>query len=407
MQLPTRAAGPRGCRRSGSSATAAQRAAGRGAGVAALWKRSAHPRRQTAALAVAEASSTLEFGSNTVQGPRPTQEDRLRVEHGLPGGFTYAAVMDGHGGALSVEWLYDELYASVAAAVDPSFLEDGPEQPPSDALGSGTGGGTPAARQLLKGVRWPAQAGRALSEVFRDADRRLLEFIRGEFGTDAMGLSGSTALVALVHPRKALFASLGDCVAVVCRGGTAVKATQQHRVYGIGPDVLEEVERVKSTGAWVIDGRVCNVLAVSRAFGDSEFKGPGLRALLQEGARKGMWTPEFADTHKFSSDPVIVEPDVTEVVFTPEDEFLLMATDGLWDVMQPQEVVNYARKQFKAGKSAQAVAEAVTGIAVKRYTADNVAAIVVDLRSGDKKSSAGASSGGGGGGLFGGLFGGR
>lgn len=295
--------------------------------------------------------------------------------------------MDGHGGALSVEWLYDELYAAVLPKVDPSLLEDGPEQPPSDALGSGSGGGTPAARELLKGVRWPAAAGRVMSDVFRETDRRLLEFIRGEFGTDALGLSGSTALVALVHPRKALFASLGDCVAVVCRAGQAVKATQQHRVYGIGPDVLEEVARVESTGAWVIDGRVCNVLAVSRAFGDSEFKGPGLRALLQEGARKGMWTPEFAAAHKFTSDPVIVEPDVTEVVFAPEDEFLLMATDGLWDVMQPQDAVNYARKQFRAGKSAQAVAEAVTSIAVKRYTADNVAAVVVDLRTGEDRKS--------------------
>jgi hypothetical protein len=32
------------------------------------------------------------------------------------------------------------------------------------------------------------------------------------------------------------------------------------------------VARVESTGAWVVDGRVCGVLAVSRAFGDPEFK---------------------------------------------------------------------------------------------------------------------------------------
>jgi len=43
-----------------------------------------------------------------------------------------------------------------------------------------------------------------------------------------------------------------------------------------------------------------------------------------------MWTQEFAQTHAFKSDPVIVEPDVTEVVWGEEDEFLLMATDGLW-----------------------------------------------------------------------------
>jgi serine/threonine protein phosphatase PrpC len=181
-----------------------------------------------------------------------------------------------------------------------------------------------------------------------------------------------------------------------------------------------------------------------------------------------MWTADFAATHKFSSDPVIVEPDVTEVRFLPGDEFLLMATDGLWDCMKPPEAVAYARKQFKAGggklsawgavagcprggllstvscsagrmrcltraitlpppslssphphtlvtphppgKDAQQVADLMTSIAVKRYTADNVAVVVVDLRA-DKQagSSSGGSrsKGGGGGGLFGGLFGGR
>jgi len=81
--------------------------------------------------------------------------------------------------------------------------------------------------------------------------------------------------------------------------------------------------------------------------------------------------------------------------------------------MKPQDAIAYARKQFKSGKDAQQVAEAMTSIAVKRYTADNVAVVVVDLRK-DKGPAGGggtgsSSKGGGGkgGGLFGGLFGGR
>ena len=50
---------------------------------------------------------------------------------------------------------------------------------------------------------------------------------------------------------------------------------------------------------------------------------------LAEGARKGMWSADFAAAHAFKGDPVIVEPDVTEVRFEAGDEFLLMATDGL------------------------------------------------------------------------------
>lgn len=51
------------------------------------------------------------------------------------------------------------------------------------------------------------------------------------------------------------------------------------------------------TGGWVDDGRVCGVLAVSRAFGDPEFKGKeGLQRLLVRGVSTGLWTQKFADS---------------------------------------------------------------------------------------------------------------
>jgi hypothetical protein len=44
-------------------------------------------------------------------------------------------------------------------------------------------------------------------------------------------------------------------------------------LYGnAGKDNCPETLRVKSSGAWIYDGRVCNILAVTRAFGDWEFK---------------------------------------------------------------------------------------------------------------------------------------
>ncbi len=47
--------------------------------------------------------------------------------------------------------------------------------------------------------------------------------------------------------------------------------------------MTSEVERVESVGGWIADGRVCDILAVSRAFGDYEFKGEGLPQLLKRG----------------------------------------------------------------------------------------------------------------------------
>lgn len=44
-----------------------------------------------------------------------------------------------------------------------------------------------------------------------------------------------------------------------------------------------EIERVRAAGGWVEDERVCDILAVSRAFGDPDFKGPGRQRLLHKG----------------------------------------------------------------------------------------------------------------------------
>lgn len=49
-----------------------------------------------------------------------------------------------------------------------------------------------------------------------------------------------------------------------------------------GPTVKAEIERVKSVGGWVEDGRVCGLLAVSRAFGDWELKEEGMDHFLKE-----------------------------------------------------------------------------------------------------------------------------
>lgn len=45
----------------------------------------------------------------------------------------------------------------------------------------------------------------------------------------------------------------------------------------------QELERVTRAGGWSVGGRVCGILAVSRAFGDYEFKG-GRFDLLAVGA---------------------------------------------------------------------------------------------------------------------------
>ena len=55
------------------------------------------------------------------------------------------------------------------------------------------------------------------------------------------------------------------------------------RLTGKSDTEQAEIQRVKAAGGWVEDERVCDILAVSRAFGDADFKAPGLQRLAKKG----------------------------------------------------------------------------------------------------------------------------
>ncbi len=132
---------------------------------------------------------------------------------------------------------------------------------------------------------------------------------------------------------------------------------------------------------------------MSRAFGDRELKGDGLASLLRRGVEDGFWTTAFTEGVHFTADPVSVEPDVTELPRQPEDEVVLVATDGLWDVVSSSEAVAFARKGLHRGQEPQAVAESLAKLAVKRYSSDNVAVVVVDLKGAEGWGGATGTSG--------------
>ena len=58
--------------------------------------------------------------------------------------------------------------------------------------------------------------------------------------------------------------------------------------------VASEIARVEAAGGWVADGRVCDIIAVSRAFGDLQFKDEaGRRGMLQQGVEYGLHAPRL------------------------------------------------------------------------------------------------------------------
>ncbi|GJU12743.1 phosphatase 2C 37-like protein, partial [Tanacetum coccineum] len=194
---------------------------------------------------------------------------------------------------------------------------------------------------------------------------------RCELQTPQCDAVGSTAVVAVVSEDKIVVSNCGDSRAVLCRNGVAIPLSTDHK-----PDRPDELQRIEEAGGRVIywDGaRVLGVLAMSRAIGDNYLK-----------------------------PYVIPEPEVTVTERTAEDECLILASDGLWDVvsndvacsvarmcLRSQEVpspprspgseLNVARGE-SSDKACSDASTLLTKLALARRSTDNVSVVVVDLR---------------------------
>ncbi|KAL4422071.1 hypothetical protein ABPG77_001539 [Micractinium sp. CCAP 211/92] len=318
----------------------------------------------------------LRYGMSMEQGVRETMEDAVQVVPAGRCGFFFATVFDGHGGFAAAEYMQQNLYRIFTRVLD---QRDGKAD-------------------LQAPVDCPTHLNPVLTESFKHADEDLLAWMDANAPEDER-TSGCTATTCLVRKDLVVVANVGDSRAVLSRAGRAIDLSTEHRVWGKSATVLAEIERIEAVGGWVDDGRVCGVLAVSRAFGDMEFKGQeGLKLLLQKGLDFGLWDQKFADSRRFTGNPVTAQPDVTELALQDDDEFVIVASDGLWDVMDSQEVAKLARRDLQRGNHPQEVAAKLSALAVKRGSQDNIAVVLIDLGKVDwSKQSAG------GGGLFGSL----
>ena len=81
----------------------------------------------------------------------------------------------------------------------------------------------------------------------------------------------------------------------------------------------------------------------------------------------------------FAKDAVINLPGYICRVLHPEDEFVLVASDGLWDVLQPNECVRLVRFYISGEKelTLDQVAAKVVDAAVQRGTPDNTTLLIV------------------------------
>ncbi|HOK59016.1 MAG TPA: PP2C family protein-serine/threonine phosphatase, partial [Methanothrix sp.] len=186
----------------------------------------------------------------------------------------------------------------------------------------------------------PDDTRRSDMELLRDAYMRTDEAIlaRGIMG-------GTTAATLLLLGTRFLAANVGDARIVIGTAGGSKLLTMDHR-----PELPEEMARIESLGGRVMHldiPRVQGELAISRALGDAHLK-PYVSA----------------------------EPRIVEGWLGRENDWAVLATDGIWDVITPAEAILASRES----SDPQEAAELIVSIACWRGAHDNMTVIVLDLR---------------------------
>nr|GEU55011.1 hypothetical protein [Tanacetum cinerariifolium] len=124
------------------------------------------------------------------------------------------------------------------------------------------------------------------------------------------------------------------------------------------PRCTSEKIRIEKLGGVIYDSYLSGQLSVARALGDWHMKGPnGIDC------------------------PLSAEPELEEVILSEEHEFLIIACDGLWDVMSSQYAATIVRKELMLHNDPEKCSSEMVTEASKRKSCDNLTVMVVCFSS--------------------------
>ncbi|KAF8827673.1 hypothetical protein HHX47_DHR4000358 [Lentinula edodes] len=181
--------------------------------------------------------------------------------------------------------------------------------------------------------------------------------------------SGCTAVAALVTKDKIYVANAGDSRSVLSVKGEVKPLSFDHKPTN---EYAAEKSRISGAGGYVEYGRVNGNLALSRAIGDFEFKK----------------NPHLPPERQI----ITSDPEITVHNIDPEDEFLILACDGIWDCLSSQQAVNFVRSKVAEGKELSEIGEMMCEHCLAPDTSagagigcDNMTVLIVALLHGRTK----------------------
>ncbi|TDH68028.1 hypothetical protein CCR75_003820 [Bremia lactucae] len=267
----------------------------------------------------------VSYGNYSDTGMRNLNEDRQaiasqKVNNDL---VAFFGLYDGHGGSEVAEYLAENLHENVFCQLQKLPMES----------------------KMATSVQ-TASFANALRTAYAATDEAIFNHQLP---------SGSTAVTVVIRGTTALVSSVGDSQVVLSTNGHARDMCIAHT-----PELSSERDRILAAKGQISKGRIYGMLGVSRAFGDNDFK-----------------TGRGAFKKRFNGDLVVATPDVVVHEITSFDEFVVLGCDGLYDVMRPQDVVNFVRMKLGMHNNVQHATEELVSHAIALGSTDNVSAIIV------------------------------
>ncbi|XP_047325525.1 probable protein phosphatase 2C 60 [Impatiens glandulifera] len=309
----------------------------------------------------------LRYGLSSMQGWRTSMEDAHAAYPDLDANTSFFGVYDGHGGKVVAKFCAKHLHLQVLKSEAYSTGDIGTSLQKSffrmDEMMVGQRGWRELAvlgdklnklGGMIEGLIWSPRSGERKELV---DDWAYEEGPHSDFsGPD----SGCTANVAVLRENQLIVANAGDSRCVISRKGQAYNLSRDHK-----PDLEAERERILKAGGFIHAGRVNGSLNLTRAIGDMEFK-----------------------QHKFlpaERQIVTASPDINTVELCEDDEFIVLACDGIWDCMSSQQLVDFIREHLKTETKLSAICEKVMSRCLAPSTVggegcDNMTIILVQFR---------------------------
>lgn len=268
----------------------------------------------------------ITFALSSMQGWRTSQEDahcHLFPSKTNPN-ISIVGVFDGHAGDRASAFAAKNILHHIETSDSYKFLKD---QIKPEII----------ARSLMEGFILCDQAMRS-QKGFKDGSE----------------VSGSTGCVAVLTQKSIIVANCGDSRSVLVRNNNPIFSTRDHK-----PDDAREQDRVELAGGKVRYGRINGDLASARSFGDFRYK---------------------KDPSKPPSQQLVsVLPDVAMLDRHKDNQLLIIACDGIWDVMSNLECSNFILAALALGASTQQACDLVLDECLLKGSGDNMSIIIVTL----------------------------